>query len=193
MKKSGTEFKKGQWDVSNAVRWTESDLNMPEGESIAHGILYGSRFIKEEFGKYPTVCHEPDAFGHPETMPRILQKSGVNYYFHMRGNAEHILHRWSGTGDYRLLAVADQYKGVLSISRLIANVLRYKKEHGLNFSMFMFGVGDHGGGPSKRDIQKLQIMDMMPECQNCFIRRWMAFLKLLAGHISRIFFLNFAA
>lgn len=153
---------KGQWDVSNAVRWTESDLNMPEGESIAHGILYGSRFIKEEFGKYPTVCHEPDAFGHPETMPRILQKSGVNYYFHMRGNAEHILHRWSGTGDYRLLAVADQYKGVLSISRLIANVLRYKKEHGLNFSMFMFGVGDHGGGPSKRDIQKLQIMDMMP-------------------------------
>ena len=95
-------------------------------------------------------------------MPRILQKSGVNYYFHMRGNAEHILHRWSGTGDYRLLAVADQYKGVLSISRLIANVLRYKKEHDLNFSMFMFGVGDHGGGPSKRDIQKLQIMDMMP-------------------------------
>ena len=72
------------------------------------------------------------------------------------------MHRWSGTGDYRLLAVADQYKGVLSISRLIANVLRYKKEHGLNFSMFMFGVGDHGGGPSKRDIQKLQIMDMMP-------------------------------
>ncbi len=152
----------GQWDVSNAVRWTESDLNMPEGESIAHSILYGSRFIREEFGRYPTVCHEPDAFGHPETMPQILSKSGVNAYFHMRGDAENILHRWGLSEQHEVLAVADQYKGVLDPARMISNVLRYMKYPETDCSLFMFGVGDHGGGPSRRDIRKIQRLNEMP-------------------------------
>ena len=153
---------RGQWDVSNAVRWTESDLNMPEGESIAHSILYGNRFILEEFGKYPSVSHEPDTFGHPETMPQILHKSGVHSYFHMRGDAENILHSWTALDRYELLAIADQYKGVLDLPRLISNVLRYMERHELDCSLFMFGVGDHGGGPSRRDIRKIHMLDGMP-------------------------------
>ena len=152
----------GSWDCSNASRWVESDLNMVDGESLARGLLYGKRYIREKFGKEPRVCHEPDTFGHPRTLPQFLRKAGVSYFFHMRGEASRIVHWFRAPDGSTLLAVADQHKGVLEIPRLISNVFRYERECRLHDSLYMFGVGDHGGGPSRQDIARLQRLDESP-------------------------------
>ena len=153
---------RGSWDCSNAARWVESDLNMVDGESLAHGLLYGKRYIREKFGKEPCVCHEPDTFGHPRTLPQFLRKAGVSYFFHMRGEASHIVHWFRAPDGSTLLAVADQHKGVLEIPRLINNALRYERECRLHDSLYMFGVGDHGGGPSRQDIARLARLNESP-------------------------------
>ena len=40
----------GRWEPIGAM-WTEADCNIPNGESLVRQILFGKRFLKEEFGK----------------------------------------------------------------------------------------------------------------------------------------------
>ncbi len=66
--------KRGQWDVSTAMMWSEGDTNMSSGEGIVRSMLLANRFIKREFGVEPTVGWLPDNFGHTWQLPQIFAK-----------------------------------------------------------------------------------------------------------------------
>src|SRR5688500_11514867 len=77
--------KEGRW-VPAGGWWIESDLNIPNGESLARQGLYGQRYFREKFGFTSRVGFSPDSFGHSAALPKILAGSGFRAYLYMRPN-----------------------------------------------------------------------------------------------------------
>ena len=67
----------GRWEVEGAM-WVEADCNLVSGESLVRQILYGKRFMRDEFGVDSKVLWLPDVFGYSAALPQILKLSGVD-------------------------------------------------------------------------------------------------------------------
>lgn len=159
--------KSGQWDVSTAAMWVEGDMNMPSGEAISRSLLYGKRYIMHEFGIEPTVCWEPDTFGHAWTVPQILAKSGIKYYYNMRTGPGYPMFWWQSPDGSRVLTYHYQsYSGTIDQNELLSSTMDFTKRTGLSDYMHVYGVGDHGGGPTEDMLKtavRLQHSDAFPK------------------------------
>ena len=62
-----------------------NDLNLLSGESIARQIIYGQRYLEERWGRRARIAWNLDQFGHPDQMPQLAVKGGMNYYAFTRG------------------------------------------------------------------------------------------------------------
>ncbi|MDZ7318283.1 MAG: glycosyl hydrolase-related protein [candidate division KSB1 bacterium] len=145
---------RGQWEITAAM-WVEGDENMAAGEAIVRQFLLANRFIKKHFGKEPTVCWQPDLFGHVWTMPQILSKCGVKYYYFMRcGKTNPHVFWWEAPDGSRVLAATtNNYNGSIGQDTINYGFELYRKQ-GVKDYMHVYGVGDHGGGPTMRDIER---------------------------------------
>jgi len=144
-----------KWDIT-ASTWVEGDLNMANGEAIVRQLLYGKGYIKEKFGVEPKICWEPDTFGHPWTMPQILKKSGIEYYYFMRCGKGFPMFWWEGPDGSRVLAFNSVYNAFINPSSLVKLSQDFQERYGTKTAMFVYGVGDHGGGPTREDIKTAQ-------------------------------------
>lgn len=159
--------KQGRWDVT-ASTWVEGDLNTADGEALVRQTLYAKKYIKEKFGLEPRVCWCPDTFGHPWTYPQILKKSGIDFYFsaRCRPSEDCPVFWWESPDGSRILAFISGDGYAQKISPSIANGLsKVLQSTGLSHHLAVFGMGDHGGGPSRMDIgnlRKLQGVEQFP-------------------------------
>ncbi len=162
--------REGRWEVT-ASQWVEGDKNMASGESLSRHLLYTRRYVQEKFGLAPEdvqVDFEPDTFGHPATLPTILARGGVKYYYHCRGSHGPHLYWWSGPDGARLLAFNDiQWYMPLApnlvVTPVVADpVVEFAQTTGLKQMPMLYGVGDHGGGPTRADLRRLIEMDAWP-------------------------------
>ncbi len=145
--------KSGQWEITGGT-WTEGDLNMASGEAIVRQILYAKRYFLEKFGVEPKICWEPDTFGHAWTIPQILAKSGIKYYYFMRCGKNEPVFWWESPDGSRVLAFnRGSYNGSIDESIKDA-VIDLAQRYDVKDAMFVYGVGDHGGGPTRKDIEK---------------------------------------
>ncbi|MGQ9629004.1 MAG: alpha-mannosidase [bacterium] len=153
----------GRWDVT-ANTWVEGDLNMSCGESLVRQILLARRYIKERFGLSTRICWEPDTFGHPATYPQILKKSGIEYYYFCRAGKGHPLFWWEGLDGSRVLAFNDLrgYGGEITPQAVVESVMDVEGRYKIPSGMFVYGVGDHGGGGTARDIESALACDRAP-------------------------------
>ncbi len=143
----------GQWDITGGT-WVEGDMNMASGESIVRQILYAKRYFKEKFNVEPVMCWEPDTFGHAWTIPQILAKSGLKYYYFMRCGRNEPIFWWEGPDGSRVLAYnRGSYNGSIGEDAGDSALDVYNR-YGTKDGMFVYGVGDHGGGPTRADIAK---------------------------------------
>ena len=60
--------------------WLEPDCNIPSGESLVRQLLFGTRFLRQEFGIECTYLWLPDVFGYSWSLPQILKKSGIEAF-----------------------------------------------------------------------------------------------------------------
>jgi len=148
----------GRWDIT-ASTWVEGDLNMAQGEAIVRQLLYGKEYIKKKFGIEPKICWEPDTFGHPWTIPQILKKSGIEYYYFMRCGKGFPMFWWEGPDGSRVLAFNSAYNAFINPSSLAKLSQDFVKKYGTKNAMFVYGVGDHGGGPTREDIKTAKKLD----------------------------------
>jgi alpha-mannosidase len=154
--------KEGRWEVT-ANTWVECEENIVSGEILCRHLLYTKRFMREELGfELDTVKldWEPDLFGHPHTLPGILAKAGVKFYYFCRGGKGLRLFWWQSPDKSRVLAFDDAvlwYNGEITpdLTRLIFD---FEKDTSLKEYLFVYGVGDHGGGPTRRDL--MTVLDM---------------------------------
>ncbi|MDO8681956.1 MAG: glycoside hydrolase family 38 C-terminal domain-containing protein [Armatimonadota bacterium] len=158
------QIKDGMWELTGGT-WVEGDMNMASGESIVRQILYARRYFKETFGKTIDVCWEPDTFGHAWTVPQILKKSGLKYYYFFRCGKSEPIFWWEGPDGSRVLAFNDaDYNGTLRYHHA-EEVIDLNKRYGVKDAMIVYGVGDHGGGPTKADLEtavKMQNRMVLP-------------------------------
>jgi alpha-mannosidase len=151
----------GRWEVS-ASTWVETDKNMPNGESLSRHILYTKRYLSKLLDICPDsikIDFEPDTFGHNANVPEILQNGGVDYYYHCRAHDEHFMYNWVSPSGKCVLVYRDPrwYNGTVEYDSFVNDPL-FCAEYGVDVNLFVYGVGDHGGGPTRRDVER--IMDI---------------------------------
>lgn len=157
----------GRWEIT-ASHWVEGDRNMVSGESLMRHLLYTRKYMKELFNLSPEdICIDwsPDTFGHPITVPMYLRRGGVRHVYLHRpgavGPARPQAFWWESRDGSRVLVRNDMavgYNGQLNPS-MLHTLKSFCKETGLEFSMYVYGVGDHGGGPTRRDLSMALEMD----------------------------------
>lgn len=154
-----SRVKEGRWEIT-ASHWTEADKNLPDGESLTRQILCAKKYLGELFGlpqDYFCIDFEPDTFGYSANVPEILSDAGVKYLFHFRAKQE---------GKYLYNFVAPSGKRVLALrsfsgysnrvdDRAVISTAEFCNMHGVKVCPFVYGVGDHGGGPSRVDIRRI--------------------------------------
>lgn len=160
--------KKGQFEVT-ACTWSEADLNMTGGESIAHHLVLSRDLTKSDFGKRPSICWEPDSFGHPASMPKILNKSGIKSYYHYRCGNGNPLYIWEGDDGSKVYAFNSIYLNPILPGEIADVSMKVSKDSGVLDTVFVYGVGDHGGGPTERNIRNIYRMMESPAMPSiCF-------------------------
>ncbi len=143
----------------------QPDCNLPSGEGFARQTLYGQRYFYEKFGTTAKVGYNVDSFGHNGMLPQILQKSGMRYYSFMRPEPHEKtlpanLFRWRSPDGSEVIAcrLLDKYcHNIGSLEELEADLasLAERNPQATAFPYF-YGVGNHGGGPTKRNIELIQ-------------------------------------
>jgi alpha-mannosidase len=156
--------REGRWEIAGGW-WVEADCNVPGGEAFVRHGLYSQRFFDQEFGVRAKVGFNPDSFGHAGTLPQIYKKLGIDYYVYMRPCPVHEMDYpdgttfwWRANDGIAILAcnLQESYNArdeVLDrIRRLPSNPhLNPGQTHILGF----YGVGNHGGGPTKKAIAQI--------------------------------------
>ena len=178
--------KEGRWEIT-ASQWVEGDRNLASGEIICRHLLYTRRFFKEEFGlPYDAVKidWEPDCFGHAHTIPTLDAAGGVRYYYFHRGSHGPELFWWQGKDGSRLLAFDDRKRGYnCQIMPWMTNgLLEFEQATGLKDYLLVYGVGDHGGGPTRRDLVNAVKMNAWPIYPNIKLSTADAFFANAAQH-----------
>lgn len=161
--------REGRWHIAGGA-YLQPDVNHPCGESLIRQYLYGLDFFAEHFDARPTVAYNFDPFGHPEGLPQVLAGCGMTAYVFCRPGAATLeLPRgafvWVDRDGSSVLARRsdDHYltrpgQGGIENDQNVGNKLRNFVEHYREepVSMILWGIGNHGGGPSEQDWQHLE-------------------------------------
>jgi alpha-mannosidase len=146
----------GRWEMVGGM-WVEPDLNMPDGESLVRQLLVGKRYFKEKFGTDVRIGWNPDSFGYTWQLPQIYKKSGVDYFVTQKmtwNDANQLpmkLFWWQSPDGSRVLTYfPHDYVNDIEPLRIASDVAALQAAHpGVPEMMHLFGVGDHGGGPTR--------------------------------------------
>ncbi|MGC2160867.1 MAG: glycoside hydrolase family 38 C-terminal domain-containing protein [Silvibacterium sp.] len=150
-------IKEGRWEVVGGM-WVEPDLNLPDGESTARSILIGKRWYEQHYGVDVRIGWNPDSFGYNWQLPQIYKKSGIDYFVTQKmawNDTNQLplkLFWWESPDGSKVLTYFphDYGNDNLSPIRLSAD-LKKAREYapGMLEMMDLYGVGDHGGGPTR--------------------------------------------
>lgn len=156
-------IKKGKWVPVNGW-WVQPDCNMPSAESFARQALYSQLYYYEKFGITCKTGYNVDSFGQNAMLPQLLTQGGMKCYVMMRPDknenkeAPENLFWWDSPDGSRVLTYRIPYSYGVSGKRDIDRelpLLRERVENTGHGMMLFFGVGNHGGGPTKGDLDYL--------------------------------------
>jgi alpha-mannosidase len=161
----------GRWELVGGW-WVEPDCNLPGGESLVRQALHGQRFFLRRFGRAAEVGFNPDSFGHTATLPQLLRKSGLTRYCFMRPGPHEMtlpgpLFHWESPDGSRVLALRIPFSynaGPDQLERHIDQLERHiercaaETREPLQGMVCFYGVGDHGGGPTRETIAAIDLL-----------------------------------
>jgi alpha-mannosidase len=164
----------GRWEIVGGW-FVQPDCNIPSGEAFVRHGLYSQRYFKDKFGRMAKTGYNVDSFGHNGMLPQILVKSGMENYVFMRpmpvekGLPGRIFW-WRSEDGSKVLTYRIPYEYCSGGKDLEyhANRLNYELRDGEDELMMFYGVGNHGGGPTKENIKsihELNAREDMPVCE----------------------------
>lgn len=161
-------IKEGRWEIVGGW-WVQPDCNIPSGESFVRQGLYGQRYFQEKFGVTAKVGYNVDSFGHHGMLPQILKKSGMDYYIFMRPSPQEKglpgrLFWWESDDGSRVLSYRIPFEYCTWGKELEKHMRRNASELKAPFNdlMTFYGVGNHGGGPTKENIESIKQLNDDP-------------------------------
>src|SRR6267143_6918563 len=153
--------REGRWEVVGGM-WVEPDLNMPGGESLVRQILVGKHYFHNKFGIDVKIGWNPDSFGYNWQLPQIYKKSGIDYfvtqkvYWNDTTKFPHKLFWWEAPDGSRVLAyIPHDYANDTNPVKMATDMAAFapamytSDPPGGREMMYLYGVGDHGGGPTR--------------------------------------------
>ncbi len=155
--------KAGKWHIIGGW-YLQPDCNKITGESFIRQISRGQKYFKEKFGVCPTTGINFDSFGHTKGLVQILDKCGYDSYIFCRPNfytgktdLPASMFKWQGFADSEITA-ANLYpynSPFGKIQYVIKNYINAHKDEPHDEHFLLWGVGNHGGGPSKLDLDAI--------------------------------------
>jgi alpha-mannosidase len=150
-------IQEGRWEIVGGM-WVEPDLNMPDGESLVRQILVGKRWFKNAYGVDTRIGWNPDSFGYTWQLPQIYKKSGIDYFVTQKmawcdtNQLPFKFFWWQSPDGSKVLTYFphDYANDNLNPVRLARDFsIAQKQAPGLPGIMDLYGIGDHGGGPTR--------------------------------------------
>lgn len=152
----------GKWHIMGGWH-LQPDCNMPSGEGFVRNILSGRKYFWEKFGVKPTTALNFDPFGHTRGLVQILAKSEYDSYIFCRPYKSYRKlpserFTWVGYDGSEITGarVVEGYntnKG--KAIEKIGNTVNRFKESDSAVEVCLWGIGNHGGGPSKKDLDDI--------------------------------------
>ena len=163
--------KEGRWVPVNGW-WVQPDCNIPSGESFARQALYSQLYYNEKFGRICKTGYNVDSFGHNVNIPQLLKQGGMDAYVMMRPQPNENaaipdIYMWQSPDGTRVptFKIQDSYtaSGKESIDNRLATAERNEEKYDLGVMLF-YGVGNHGGGPTRGDIEYMRSLKAAGKC-----------------------------
>lgn len=163
--------KAGQWNIMGGW-FLQPDCNMLSGESFLRQIETGRRYFRDKFGVVPDNALNFDSFGHCRGLVQILSKCGSPRYMLARRNGDMPEDDfiWEGYDGSRVVChqlFAGYGQAFGAAVNKVESLRKAKPELPTPYALF-WGVGDHGGGPSRQDIERLNAF--FPEAEKQGLR-----------------------
>ena len=187
--------KAGRWEVAGG--WIEQpDCNLPSTESFVRQSLYGKAWLKAELGVDVDIGYNVDSFGHAGGMPQLLRRAGFRRYVFMRPDKKEApgvpdLFWWESPDGSRVLTqrVPEQYSQspkttADDLEKLLRETHVRHFSPGFEHGLFFFGVGNHGGGPTREHIARIkQLQDdsSLPELRFSTLAEYFAAVEKSPG------------
>ncbi|MCQ6561380.1 glycoside hydrolase family 38 N-terminal domain-containing protein [Paenibacillus mendelii] len=150
--------REGKWHIMGGW-YLQPDCNMPSGESIVRQILAGRTYFHDKFGDYakPTTAINFDPFGHSQGLVQIMNLAGFDSYIFMRPDEMELPAQdfiWKGFNGSSVMA-HKVWGGYLSqLGKSAEKIENWMKDHSeAPIGLVLWGVGNHGGGPSRLDLR----------------------------------------
>ncbi|MBS1717269.1 MAG: alpha-mannosidase [Armatimonadetes bacterium] len=156
--------KRGQWEPVGSM-WVEADCNLPSGESLVRQFLYGRKYFREKLGVETEDMWLPDVFGYSAALPQILAKFGIRAFltqkisWNQSNRFPHNTFWWQGIDGTRMWShfpPADTYIGNCEPKEILHSVKNHQDHARSDHSLYLFGWGDGGGGPTERHLEFLR-------------------------------------
>lgn len=146
----------GTWEVAVAPMWVEPELNITNGESLHRQLLYGQRYLQQKFGQVGSIAWLPDSFGFNWQLPQILKQGNVEFFVtqKLRWNDTtpfpYQLHQWQSPDGSQLLSLQSAPIGEgIDPVKMARYLCDWESKTGISTALWLPGVGDHGGGPTR--------------------------------------------
>ena len=152
----------GRWEPAGGM-WVETDLNLPDGESLARQFLHGQRAFTAWFGRRCEGAFLPDDFGYPASFPQIARLAGCRWFFTQKlswndtNRFPHHTFRWQGLDGSALLthfSPVETYSADLLPSQLLHAERTFADHAAQGASLVLYGHGDGGGGPTDEMLDR---------------------------------------
>ena len=158
-----TLVRRKRWAVLGGW-FVQPDCNMPSGESFIRQILIGKRYFRKAFGVDVKTAANLDPFGHTRGLVQILAKSGYHSYLFCRPDRSFAVlpgddFRWIGYDGSEVLASRAEAHYNSRGGGARAKVEDWLRAHpDRTPSLLLWGIGNHGGGASERDLDDIDKM-----------------------------------
>ncbi|MBE7212965.1 MAG: alpha-mannosidase, partial [Gluconacetobacter diazotrophicus] len=155
----------GRWDVVGGT-YVQPDSNLPAAETLCRQFERGLAYFESRFGRRPTVAWQADSFGHTPGWPDILRAFGMeDFAFTRPGRGQFPMaapaFRWlTGSGDDGVLCYRPHWPAYCNERANLPEVLdatwRDAAAHPFENVGVLFGLGNHGGGPTRRHVEEVR-------------------------------------
>ncbi|MDD6995765.1 MAG: glycoside hydrolase family 38 C-terminal domain-containing protein [Candidatus Borkfalkiaceae bacterium] len=162
------QVKAGKWKIMGGW-YLQPDCNLPSGESFVRQIRRGRKYFSEKFNARPTVAVNFDSFGHSVGLVQILKKTGYEGYLCCRPMSwdkdmsplpdTEFIWRGKDGSEIKVSRVDDLTLYCSGFGTAKSDLERkaqlYKEK---SVGLLLWGVGNHGGNPSRKDISDVNEM-----------------------------------
>ena len=154
--------KKGKWNIMGGW-YCQPDCTIPSGEAFVRQIETGRKYFQEKFGVTPRIALNFDSFGHTQGLVQILKKCGYEGYVFCRPQPRDkslpdMKLNWKGFdgSSVKAVRVEDDTIYCSALGQAVSDIKRkmqpWKDEE---VAIALWGVGNHGGGASRKDLQDI--------------------------------------